>query len=221
MIGIELPAETVDEACRVVRALGGHRYAAGKLLLIHALALGHVDPAWSESTLSNPDIDADSRDERLWRRCSEAELEAVLALYWGEGDSSARARDALLAALERLELPLPDPDPFDESREDDIHPLLVDAGWELLPLADLDSERHKGAIAAFGEAILYETARFEEQESMPKQTHLYELPAIGPRELLEGAEGGRLVHPLVLYTEGDPTYLDYVIRGVLRAAKLG
>jgi len=116
---------------------------------------------------------------------------------------------------------VPEPEPFDEEREDEVHPLLVDAGWELLPLGELDPERHKGAIAAYGEPILFESARFEEQEAMPRPTHLYELPAIGPRELLEGARDGLLLHPFVLYVQGDETYVDYVIRGALKAAKIG
>ncbi len=221
MIGIELPLTTVDEACRVVRALGGHRYVAGKQLLVHALVLAECAGEaglWAKETLANADIDAASRDERLWRPCGEAELADILGRYWDTNDA---ARSRLREHLDRLELPLPEADPFDESREDDLHPLIIDAGWELLSLAELDVERHKGAINAFGEFVMYESARFEEQEAMPQLAHLYELPAIGPRELLEGAENGRLVQPFVLYTQGDETYLDYVIRGVLRAAKIG
>jgi hypothetical protein len=30
-----------------------------------------------------------------------------------------------------------------------------------------------------------------------------------------------LTHPFVLYTQGNATYVDYVLRGVLRAAKIG
>jgi hypothetical protein len=220
MIGIELPVETVDQACRVVRALGSHRYIAGRQHLVHALAL--VDAVgeagvWAQQTLSDADIDPASRDERLWRACTEAEVADVLARFWGE-DEAPRAH--LRETLERLELPIPEPDVFDESREDDLHPLMIDAGWELLSLAELDPERHKGAIAAFDEYVLFEAARFEEQEAMPKQVHLYELPAFGPRELLEGANNGALLHSFVLYTQGDETYLDYLIRGVLRAAKV-
>lgn len=223
MIGLSLGVLTADEVGRLVRALGGHRYVAGRQLLVHALALEHVGgeaQRWAREVLADPDVDAASRDERLVRACSEAELALVLALYWGDGPATKAAHDGLRASLARLELPLPDPAPFDESREDEVFPLLVDAGWELLSLAELDPERHRGAIAAYGEPILYESARFEEEEAMPKQTHLYELPALGPRELLEAAENGALRESLVLYTEGEPTYLDYVTRGVLKAAKL-
>lgn len=220
MIGRELPVTNVEQACRVVRALGGHRYVAGRHHLVHALALVGAEGdagAWAKETLALGDLDVASRDERLWRPCSEAEVADVLARFWS-ADDAPRAR--LLAELERLELPLPEPSPFDESREDELHPLLIDAGWELLALAELDPERHKGAIGAYEDHVLFEAARFEEQESMPKQVHLYELPAFGPRELLEGAHGGELAHPFVLYTQGEETYLDYVLRGVMRAAKL-
>ncbi len=225
MIGFELPASTVEEALRVVRALGSHRYIAGQQLMAHALVLADAEDAsepsvWARTTLADPAIDAASRDERLMRACSTAELERLLSRYWSEGAGAARARDALKATLDRLELPIPEFELFDERHEDEIHPLLVDAGWELLQLAELDPERHKGAIGTFAEYIHFEVARFEEQESMPPMTHLYELGAIGPRELLEGARDGKLMQPLVLYTQGNESYVDYLVRGVLRAAKL-
>ena len=40
-------------------------------------------------------------------------------------------------------------------------------------------------------------------------------------ELLRGVDDeGRLAEPLVVWADGDETYLDYVVRGVRRAAKL-
>ena len=231
MIAVPLGARRADEAVRVVRALGAHRYVAGRLHLVHAFALASVLDdaggtlseacAWARSTLVDPSVDPASRDERLWRRSSDPEVTAVLDAFWTPGARGAAARHALRALLHRHQ-----PDPaehpaFDESAEETIHPLLVDAGWELLPLAELDPERHRGAIAAFGEPILFESARFEEETAIPPGTHLYELPAIGPVELLEGTDdAGTLAAPLVVWAEGDETYVDYVIRGVRRAAKL-
>ncbi len=220
MIGSDLGITTVDEACRVVRALGGHRYVVGRQHLVHALALEGAEGdagMWAQQALANEDLDHASRDPRLWRACSETEVADVLARFWGADDA---ARFRLEVALDRLLLPMPEPEPFDESREDELHPLMIDAGWELLALAELDAERHKGAMAAYGEPILFETARFLEQESMPKQVHLYELPAFGPRELIHGARDGVLLHPFVVYLQGEPTYVDYVLRGVLKAAKI-
>ena len=231
MIAIELGATRADEAVRVVRALGAHRYVASRLHLIHAFALmaiGDDAPgvlteglAWARAVLGQEAIDCASRDERLWRRGSDAELAAVLESFWTPGPRSHAARATLRSILDRHGLTLPDHAPFDESVEDSIHPIAIDAGWELLDLSQLDPERHKGAIGAFDDALAFESACFEEETAIPKPTHLYELPAIGPVELLRGADdAGKLAEPLVVWAQGDVTYLDYVMRGVRRAAKV-
>jgi hypothetical protein len=232
MIGIETGARRGEEAVRVVRALGAHRYVAGRMHLLHAAAVAALEGddapealaeaiAWARATLAIADLDAASRDERLWRRAAEVEIAATLEVYWTPGGRSARARDRLRAWLTCVELPLPSHAPFDEGAEDDVHPVLVDAGWELVPLAALDAERHKGAIAAFGEPIAFEVARFEEENAIPPHVHLQELSAIGPVELVAGAdEDGTLAAPFTLWIDGNETYHDYVIRGVRRAAKI-
>jgi hypothetical protein len=231
MIARSLGATRVDEALRVVRALGAHRYVAGRLHLVHAFAYtcvpddaGGVLPAggrWARATLSDPQVDEASRDEALWRRAGEDEVVAVLDAFWTPGARSAAARHSLRAALARCALEPGDGTPFDESSEDAMHPLLVDAGWELVTLAALDPERHRGAISAYPDALSFEAARFEEETAMPARIPLCELPAIGPAELLLGVDDdGNLAAPLVAWTDGDETYLDYVMRGVRRAAKL-
>jgi hypothetical protein len=229
VIALSLGATRVDEALRAMRALGAHRYVAGRMHLVHAFALAAAPAgealaqagAWARATLADPGIDATSRDEALWRRCSDAELVALLDVFWTPAERARAARDQLVELLARHDLTPQDHAPFDEAREDDMHPLVIDAGWELLALAELDPVHHKGAIAAFGEALSFESARFEEETAIPSTTHVYELPAIGPVELLRGADGdGMLAEPLVVWAEGDETYLDYVVRGVRRAAKL-
>jgi hypothetical protein len=226
-----LGAAEVDQALRAVRALGGHRYVAGRLHLVHALAIASTrDDAggalreargWAAGVLDAPGVDPASRDEALWRRASDAELGAVLDAFWTPGPRADAARDALLDLLEAHELRLGRHEPFDETAEEDIHPLLVDAGWELQPLAGLDPVRHAGGIAAFGPALAFEAARFEEETAIPPTPTLYELPAMGPVELLRGADAdGALAEPLVVWAQGNPVYLDYVLRGVRRAAKL-
>jgi len=233
MIAVELGIARTDEALRVVRALGAHRYVAGRLHLVHALAIaavpdgagGALDEArtWASSVLSDGRVDPASRDEALWRRGSDAEVVAVLEAFWSPGPLSRAARDALASSMDRNGLPVPDHVPFDENAEDDIHPLLVDAGWELLPLSLLDASRHAGAIAAFGEPILFASACFEEETSVPPPTALVELPAIGPVELLRAAsDEGALVEPFVVWVDGNHTYVDYVMRGVMsRASRSG
>jgi hypothetical protein len=230
MQAMTLGASRVEDALRVVRVLGAHRYVAGRLHLVHALALAGLDDvapvlanarAWALEALEDPAIDGASRDEALWRRCTDGEVAAVLETYWSPGARSLDARRSLEALLARHDLAPGAGEPFDEASEDSMHPLLTDAGWELVPLSELDAERHRGARMAFGDALSFESACFEEQTAIPTTKHLYELPAIGPVELLRGAgEDGALAAPFVLWTEGNETYLDYVVRGVRRAAGL-
>jgi hypothetical protein len=219
----DLDVTDVDAALRVVRALGAHRYVASRMHLVHALVLREIagEPgAWAQGVLADGAIDASSRDERLWRKCTEAEVTEALALFWAAADEGARARERLADALERLELPLPSLDPFDPEGEEDLHPVLLDVGWELVSLRALDPIRHKGLIDWWGDPVLLESARFEEENAIPPVAHLQELPVLGPRELLFGASGGSLVESLVVWTEGPATYHEYVLAGVRRAAKL-
>ncbi len=204
----DLPARDAEAALRVVRALGKHRYVAGRMHMVHALAAYDLFD-WARDVVADDEIDKASRDERLVRRVSDEELHAVLAHYWSE-DTGAAACDGLLERLEAFGVEVVSA----EDDEEDTFPLLVDAGWELLALAELDVERHRGAIEAFGERIHYDVAKFEEQEPMPPVAHLQELPAIGASELIRGLD------PLALWLSGDETYQDYVVRGVLRAAKV-
>jgi hypothetical protein len=225
-----LPVERVDQAIKAIRALGAHRYVAGRLHLVHAFALASIEDdaegvlaqarPWAYQILSDRRVDAGSRDESLWRRVSDAELGAVLSAFWTPGPRAEGARDYLLDLLERHEVRLDPREPFDEDDEDDIHPLLIDAGWELIPLSALDPVRHAGCIAAFETPLALESARFEEETAIPAAPPaLYELPAIGPIELLRGADDdGAMTEPLVVWAQGNPTYLDYVMRGVRRAA---
>jgi hypothetical protein len=232
LLARELPARTPEEVARLIRALGSHRYIAGRLLLVHAFVFDAAGPfaggdlegarAWAEGVLGSAKIDRGSRDERLWRAATERELGAALAVLWNDDDAGAQARATLEARLDAIGVPLPAnaASIFDENAEDDIFPVLVDAGWELLPLASLDPDRHRGAIEAFGERFAFDCAKFEEENAVPAQATLQELPLIGPAELLYGAEHAILRAPLDLWTSGNETYQDYVLRGVLRAAKL-
>ncbi len=185
---------------------------------VHALAScdlpGDSELArWARGVVLDEDIDKSSRDERLVRRATEEEVCAVLEWFWTE-ETAGKATDALLDRLERFGVDVV------HGEEEDVFPLLIDAGWELLPLAELDPERHRGAIEAFGERIHYDVARFEEQEAANSTVHLQELPAFGVSELLRGARDGELTSPFTLWLSGDATYQDYVIRGVLKASQV-
>lgn len=229
MIGYEIGHHTGEELVRFVRALGQHRYVASRLHLVHAFVIEAAGKtgeataiadalAWAGRALGSGAIDLGSKDERLYRRATDAEVVAVLSAFWGREGERARARlRERLASVDAL------PDlaalPFDESKEEDIFPVLVDAGWELIPLAQLDFERHRGAIQSFDD---FEVARFEEESAVPPMVTLHELPVLGGVELLSAfdEETGRTRAPFVLWQQGHEIYLDYVLRGVLRASKL-
>jgi hypothetical protein len=229
MIGFELDPCRGPDLVRFIRTLGQHRYVASRLHLVHAFAVeaaaGDDPPAplvtaagWAQRAITSGIIELDSRDERLYRRATDAELVAVLEAFWGEGAVDvARARlrerlDAVGVAIDGTAMP------FDDAIEEEIFPVLVDAGWELLPLAHLDADRHRGAIQSFDD---FEVARFEEESAIPAAATLHELPVLGAVELAAAFdESGTTRAPFVLWQQGNETYLDYVLRGVLRAAKV-
>lgn len=236
MIGHEIDAGSGEGLVRLVRALGQHRYVASRLHLVHAFAVeaacaspGADDAAladakaWAKAVLADPTVDRASKDERLHRRATDAELVAVLAAFWNTDERRERASLALAERLVEIGAAPPDLDalPFDESSEEDMFPVLVDAGWELLPLAKLDPERHKGALSAFDDALAFDVAKFEEDNAIPPLVTLHELPAMGAVELLAALDGdGEPRAPFVLWASGHETYLDYVLRGVMKIAKL-
>jgi hypothetical protein len=233
MIAVDFDVARVDQALRLVRALGAHRYVAGRLHLAHALGIASIGDdaggtladarAWALRAVDHAvsGLEVASRDERLWRPCSEPEIVAVLDAYWAPGARARSTRETLRAHLERHGLVPADCAPFDEAVEAQIHPMMLDVGWQLLDLGELDPERHKGAIGAFGDDLTFASALFEEETAIPPPAHLCELPAIGPIELLRGADdAGALARPFVVWVEGNEIYLDYVLRGVRRAAKL-
>jgi hypothetical protein len=233
VIGHEIDTRVGEELVRFVRALGRHRYVASRLHLVHAFAIEAAgiagDPAladarvWAEGVLADPAIDRASKDERLQRRATDAELVAVLSAFWMPGPQRETAAITLALRLAEIGVEPPDPEalPFDEAAEEDVFPVLVDAGWELLALRALDPERHRGAIGAFGDALAYDVAKFEEESAVPEMVTLHELPALGGMELLAALDAdGEVRAPFVLWTSGHETYVDYVLRGVLKAAKL-
>ncbi len=233
MTPFELPARTVEDVARLLRALGSHRYVASRLHLVHAFVFEAVEAAgsvvdplaegvrWARSLRGTGDLDVGSRDERLFRASSEEEVALALETFWRPGAAADRAHEHLMDRLRAIDVDVPTHEPFDERFEDETHPVLVDAGWELLRMSALDPERHRGARQAFGEPIDFESARFEEQSLLEAPTYVQELSQLGPAELLRGVDaGGSLAAPLVLWTEGPLPYHDYVVRGVLRAARL-
>jgi hypothetical protein len=242
MIGEDFGELTGEELVRLVGALGRHRYVASRLHLVHAFAIDAAtatdepDPAladaksWAGRVLgSRGAIDLASKDERLFRKVSDAELVAVLGAFWTPGTRADQAREKLLEHLQTIDATFDEAAlPFDEEREEELFPVLVDAGWELLPLGKLDRQRHAGAINAFADEFSYEVAKFEEENAVPPIVGLHELPLCGAIELCaafgaaapEHEPAPRTRAPFVVWMQGNEIYLDYVRRGIVRAAKL-
>jgi len=226
---VDLPITNGDEACRVVRALGSHRYVAGATHLAHVFTINaaarderftHAELSlWAAETMADTAIDKSSRDERLYRRVTTVELSDLLATFWVAPLPDVRT--TLAEQLETIGAVFPDAAPFEPSAEEEMFPLLIDAGWELLRYAELDPERHRGLVESFPEPILFESAKFEEACLPSPPTYLYEWPALGKRELLiEAGPGGTWNATPELWVDAPEPYIDYVLRGVLRAAKV-
>ncbi len=228
MVGYELAAIDVTAVGRVVRALGAHRYVAGRAHHVHAFAFAAVAgpydvlaeaQAWAGRAIDSSVLDIGSRDERLWRASSEAEIAAVLEVFWGPERTQAHER--LHALYEGARIDWSTAEPFCETAEETMFPMLIDAGWELLPLTSLDHERHKGVIQSYGEPIQFEVACFEEESAVPPPVYLQELSAFGARELTNGVgDDGSLTHPFVVWCDGPAAYVEYVLRGVARSARI-
>jgi hypothetical protein len=120
-------------------------------------------------------------------------------------------RERLVEAFEKAGLPIAEHEPFECDPEEPPFPELVWLDWVLLPIDQLDAERHSGAIAAIAES------RVEANPSAP----LYvEGPSISIVELCDGAPMGILADDFFLWAEPPVPYVDYVFRGVSRQAQL-
>lgn len=223
MIGYELGQLSRAQVIRLVSTLGRHRYVAGSLHMVHAFVLDATGAVtgledahgWAQRALGSGVFDIDSKDERLHRPCSTTELTRVLEALWL--DPEQRALERLGQHLRSIDAAAEEESPlFDETQEHDLYPVLIDAGWELLPLAALDAELHRGAIRAFDD---FEVAKFEEENRIPQQTALNELPLFGAAELLHTFDDAGLTRaPFVVWCQGHEVYVDYIFRGVLKAA---
>jgi hypothetical protein len=219
MYGWSFAARTADEVGRVIRALGKHRYLREADLRLHftvdrALA-GHPtfgpQAAAFEARRRAPDLDLGSRDPALWRTATADDVVLALTTFWTPDDAGARARDGLLAALDAAGLPAGDHAPFASPAEEPPFPELLLLDWVLLPVDELDADRHAGALAALEESG---------EDIDPSAPVYQEATAIAAPELVRGAPNGLLVEDFFVWSEGPYPYADYVFRGVSRAAKL-
>ena len=220
MLAWSFPCKTADEVSALLRALGKHRYlreADHRLHWMLDAALRDEEPfasqarAFEARRAADPSLDPSSYDPALWRPVSAEDLARVLTAFWEPGPRAAAASARLLSLVAEHGLPLPEHAPFEGDPEYPDHPALVQLGWTLHAIEDLDAERHAGALAAMeaaGEEV--DMGAAVEQEG----------PDLGVAELTRGAPRGVLTGEFLIWADGPYSYNDYVFRGACKVAKL-
>jgi hypothetical protein len=220
MLAWSFSARTLDEIERLLRALSKHRYIHELDHRVHwtvdrALAdlptfAAHAE-VFATRCKRERSLEIASRDPTLWRSATTEEIIAVLRAFWTPGEAAERRKQALLAALALTDLPPASHEPFSASADEPPHPELVLLDWELLPVDELDADRHRGALEAMEEA----------QEEVNASAPVYqEGPVLAAPELCDGAPDGVLGEDFFVWSDGPYSYSDYVFRGAAKAAKL-
>jgi hypothetical protein len=220
MYGWSFAARTVEEVGRLLRAMETHRYLAEKDLQIHwsiDMALAGLDDRFAEAAVrfqsiraERPQLEMGSRDPVLWRAVDVEQVLAALAALWEPGSRGDAARAALSMALRAEDVPPTTHAPFDYAVDEPPHPELVLLDWSLLPIDELDTERHAGALRAMEDSG---------DEVDPSESSYVEGPTLTESELT-GLNRGILPADPVFWADGPYSYCDYVFRGVARAARL-
>ena len=220
MLAWSFSARTTEEVAALLRALGRHRYIREVDHALHftideALSdhpsFAAKAAAFRERRAREPSLDVTSRDPSLWRYADTEEIIEVLTLFWTEGRDRERATARLAQILAESGLGLASHPPFGAHPEEPPHPELILLDWELFPIDELDSERHAGALRAL------ELAGEECNVSAPVYQ---ESASIAYPELVDGAPRGVLRDDFRVWSDGDYSYVDYVFRGVAKAARL-
>ena len=220
MFAWSFSARTIEEVASLLRAMSRHRYLREAEFSVHwtvdeALA---DDPRFAEHAArfrerrsQEADLDVTSRDPTLFRKVSLDDIIATLGLFWNPEPPAARASERLRRTLESSEMALATHEPFQADPEDPPHPELILLDWELFPIDELDSERHAGALRALelmGEEVNVSAPVYQEAVTLAYP------------ELSSGSPRGVLPTDFLIWSDGDYSYVDYVLRGVAKAAKL-
>lgn len=213
-------ARLIDDVARLLRMLGKHRYIQEVDHRLHwtvDVALSDIPSfaahaaKFAERRQSSKDLDVASRDPSLWRPVDVEEVIGVLTAFWGPGEVVEARHERLRKAFEEVGFSTPEHEAFETNPEEPPFPELVLLDWVLLPVDQLDADRHRGALEAL---------EFSEDDVNPSAPIYQEGPAISIVELLEGAPRGILEEDFLIWSEGPYAYADYVFRGVSKAAKL-
>jgi hypothetical protein len=222
MLAWSFAVHSVDDVARLLRALGKHRYVAEVDHRLHWAVDRALDDrapfaahasALHARLARDPDFDIDlgSRHPALWRPAGVEEVIAALTALWSAGAEGDRARRRLEEVLAAAEVAPSTHPPFGSPPDDPPHPELVLLDWVLLPVDELDTERHAGALAEMEESG---------EEIDPSASVYQEGPTLAAPELVLGASGGALVDDFLIWSDGPYSYTDYVFRGASKAAKL-
>jgi hypothetical protein len=220
MLAWSFSARTLDEVASLLRAMGRHRYVRETSHAIHWTvdeALSDRPPfaaraaAFRTRRAREPGLDIGSRDPSLWAYADTELIIEALAVFWTKGDEQARASARLGNILETSELGLATHAPFRADPEEPPHPELILLDWEFFPIDGLDPERHEGALRAL------ELSGDEVNVSAPVYQ---EGICLAYPELAHGAPQGVLPTDFLVWSDGAYSYVDYVFRGVAKAARL-
>lgn len=214
----EFPVRNHEEAGRLLRTLGKHRYVKEVDHRIHILvdaALSEVLPfsshheAFTKQRESAPDLDLLSRDPRLFRSASADEVAQALSIFWSPGGGDARSK--LRELYEMWGFAAPTAPAFAADPNDPPHPELILLDWVLYAVDALDAERHAGVLSNLEEST---------ESYHPSEPIYQEGPTLALHELCEGCAEGALRGDFLIWSDGPYAYADYVFRGASRAAKL-
>lgn len=220
MMAWSFAVRLIDEVAALLRMLGKHRYLKEVDHRIHwtvDIAMrdvpGFAIHAENFEALrrSDPELDVTSRDPRLWRTANVEEIISVLTAFWGPGEAVEARGARLLETFQAAGLEVPEHQAFQSDPEEPPFPELILLDWVLLPVDELDADRHRGALEAL---------EFSSDELQPSTPLYVEGPAISAVELLDAAPRGILEEDLIVWSEEPYAYADYVFRGVSKAAKL-
>ena len=221
MYGWTFAARTADELGRLLGALSRHRYLQEIDFRLHFTvdrALRSQQPGSAVAAArftavveAAGDLDLRSRDPRLWRPIDLDELVVVVGTLLDPEPAGRLARAALTAALRQADIEACEHQPFASDVDESPHPELIQLDWVLLPVDQLDAERHAGALRAMADSG---------EEVDPSEPVYVEGPTLAEAELTLGITRGVLPCDPVFWADGPYGYCDYVMRGVARAAKL-
>jgi len=216
MLGWSFNARTADEIAALIRAMEQHRYLKEVDHRIHwsiDLALEPLGGSFAEHATTNDDLDCNldlgSREPRLWRSASCTDVAAALDALWSP--NGGKSRERLARALRDANIPRPNHKPWQSDPDEAPFPELIVLDWVLLPVDELDTERHLGALRAMENS--------EEEVDASEPVYVEGTP-LSEAELCNGASKGIVPCAWMLWAEGPYSYCSYLFRGIARAAKL-